>query len=163
MLQECSGRQKSSLRDILILMHTSYDAGKKGQYNSVSRLQRWIKCLLYKQDDLNLDPQHPHKPGTVMLKSNSSTGVQGGQRQGGSLKLAGHPVYWICELQVQWETLCKQTRWRVIEKTEGVYFWSPHACAQPCIHVRIHVLHMQDESITIKWLTRYLAISMVLL
>jgi hypothetical protein len=61
----------------------------------------WIKCLLYKQEDLNLDPQYPHKPGTVVHKSNSSTGVEGGQRQGGSRRLAGHLVYWICELQVQ--------------------------------------------------------------
>lgn len=41
----------------------------------------WVKCLLYKHEDVSLDPPHPHKkPGVVVCASIPSAG-RGGDKQ----------------------------------------------------------------------------------
>lgn len=67
---------------------------------------KWVKRLLCKHKDLDLDLYHLCKKLGVCLQSQ----CWGWSDKGGSLALIGRPAYSIPELQCQWETLSQPTK-----------------------------------------------------
>lgn len=41
----------------------------------------WVKCLLYKHEDVSLDPQHPHKKTGVVVCASIPSAGRGGDKQ----------------------------------------------------------------------------------
>lgn len=54
---------------------------------------QWVACLLYKHEDLRLNPQHPQNVGVLTLVCNSSVG-ETNESQGPAGK-AGSITQWL--------------------------------------------------------------------